>query len=139
MNNFPLPWPPDGRTMDCTIRTTKTNKIKMNKTFNVLDESSHQELLVVLNDNGGTDFPRLGIGEDTEGVYIVDLLVDTSNIKLKQYVVPGMRVMDVVKAGLKSNVFEEWASDDIRFRVDDDLQGEWDEFYSKVLPASDLF
>lgn len=111
----------------------------MNKTFNVLDESSHKELLVVLNDNGGTDFPRLGIGEDNEGVYIVDLLVDTSNIKLKQYVIPGMRVMDVVKAGLRTNVFEEWASDDIRFRVDDDLQGEWDEFYSKVLPGNDLF
>ena len=34
---------------------------------------------------------------------------------------------------MKSGVFAEWASDDIRMITCEDLQGAWDEFYEKIL------
>jgi hypothetical protein len=109
------------------------NKPEAN-TFDILDEKSHNELYVTLVDNQETDIPQFGIGKDDTGVYVVDLNPDNgTNTRGKLYVTPGMRVMDVVKAGVDSQVFEERSSDDIRFRVDDDLQGEWDEFYNKIL------
>jgi len=102
--------------------------------FDILEENSYNELYVTLYDNQEMDIPQLGIGKDSTGVYVVDLNPDMgSNVRGKLYVIPGMRVMDVVKAGVDTEVFEERSSDDIRFRVDGDLQGEWDEFYNKIL------
>lgn len=103
-------------------------------TFDILNETNYNELYVTLYDNQENDIPQFGIGKDNTGVFVVDLNPDSgTNIRGKLYVVPGMRVMDVVKAGVDAEVFEERSSDDIRFRVDEDLQGEWDEFYNKIL------
>ncbi len=102
--------------------------------FDILDEKCYNELQVTLLDTGGEDIPQLGIGEDKTGVFIVDLNPDTgTNTRGKLYVTTGMRIMDVVNAGVKSGVFAEWASDDIRMITCEDLQGAWDEFYEKIL------
>lgn len=106
-------------------------------TFDILDEKCYNELQVTLLDTGGEEAPVLGIGEDQTGVYIVDLDPNNGiNTRGKLYVTPGMRIMDVVNAGVKSEVFEAWASDDIRMKTCEDLQGEWDEFYNKILGPS---
>lgn len=101
-------------------------------TFNVLSESDHKSLFVTLLSNGGDDLPKLGVGKDGQGVFIVDLEPDDDPIKIKTYVKKGLDVLDVVKLGVHTAVFQEWASDDIRFRVDEDLQGAWDEFCNAV-------
>ena len=106
-------------------------------TFDILNEDDYSELYVTLLDNGGEDNPQLGIGKDPTGVYVVDLDPNSgTNTRGKLYVTPGMRVMDVVKAGIDCGVFEEWSSDDIRFKTGEDLQGEWDEFYDRILGAA---
>lgn len=101
-------------------------------TFNVLDERDHKNLFVTLLSNGGDDLPKMGVGRDEQGIFIVDLEPDDSPIKVKTYVKKGLDVLDVVKLGTRANVFQEWASDDIRFRVDEDLQEEWDVFCNSV-------
>ena len=101
-------------------------------TFNVLDENDHKSLFVTLLSNGGDDLPKMGVGKDEQGIFIVDLEPDDSPIKVKSYVKRGLDVLDVVKLGVRSDVFQEWASDDIRFRVDEELQGEWDEFCNAI-------
>lgn len=101
-------------------------------TFNVLDETDHKSLFVTLLSNGGDDLPKMGVGKDERGIFIVDLEPDDSPIKVKSYVKRGLDVLDVVKLGVRSDVFQEWASDDIRFRVDEELQGEWDEFCNAI-------
>lgn len=104
------------------------------ETFDILNENSYNEIQVTLFDTGGEEVPQLGIGEDKTGVFVVDLNPDTGiSIRKKLYVTPGMRIMDVVKAGIRSGVFEEWSSDDIRLKTCEDLQGEWDEFYNRIL------
>ena len=101
--------------------------------FDMLNANQYREIYVTLLDNGGEDNPRLGIGKDSTGVYVVDLLEDNGDTtRVKTYVDSNLDVMDVVKIGLKAEVFQEWASDDIRFRVDEDLQAEWDEFCNQV-------
>jgi hypothetical protein len=87
---------------------------------------------VTLLDNGGEDLPKLGIGKDAQGVFMVDLEASEDPLKIKTYVKRGLDVLDVIKLGVHTDVFQEWASDDIRFRVDDDLQGEWDEFCNAI-------
>lgn len=101
-------------------------------TFDILDEEHHKSLYATLLDNGGNDLPKLGVGKDSEGVFLVDLEASEDPIKVKTYVKKGLDVLDVLKLGLHTEVFEEWASDDIRFRVDEDLQGEWDEFCNSI-------
>jgi hypothetical protein len=101
-------------------------------TFNILDEDDHKNLFVTLLSNGGDDLPKLGVGKDERGVFIVDLEPDENPIKIKTYVKRGLDVLDVVKIGVRTEVFQEWASDDIRFRVDEDLQGEWDNFCNAI-------
>ena len=101
-------------------------------TFDLLNEEHHKTLYATLLDNGGEEFPKLGIGKDTGGVFIVDLEPSEDTLKVKTYVRKGLDVLDVIKLGIRSEVFQEWASDDIRFRVDEDLQGEWDVFCNAV-------
>lgn len=101
-------------------------------TFDILNEDEYKSLYVTLLDNGGDDLPRLGIGRDSDGVFIVDLEASEDPVKVKTYVKKGLDILDVVKLGLHTEVFEGWASDDIRFRVDEDLQGEWDEFCDAI-------
>ena len=100
--------------------------------FDILSEEHHKSLYVTLLDNGGEEFPRLGIGKDEDGVFVVDLEPSEDPIKIKTYVKKGLDVLDIIKLGVKTEVFQEWASDDIRFRVDDDLQGEWDNFCNAI-------
>lgn len=101
-------------------------------TFDILSEEHHKSLYVTLLDNGGDDLPKLGIGKDAEGVFVVDLEACQDPIKVKTYVKKGLDVLDVLRLGLHTEVFQEWASDDIRFRVDEDLQEEWDKFCDAI-------
>lgn len=101
-------------------------------TFDLLSEEHHRSLYATLLDNGGDDLPKLGIGKDERGVFVVDLESCEDPIKVKTYVKRGLDVLDVIKLGIRTEVFQEWASDDIRFRVDGDLQGEWDEFCNAI-------
>lgn len=101
-------------------------------TFDILNEEHHASLYATLLDNGGEDLPKLGIGKDSQGVFLVDLEADEDPIKVKTYVKRGLDVLNVIRLGVHTNVFQEWATDDIRFRVDEDLQGEWDDFCNAV-------
>lgn len=103
-------------------------------TFNLHNEADYRNLFVTLYDTGGEEVPQLGIGRDDSGVFLVDLNPDTGDIiRSKLYVIFGMKVLDVVQAGIKTGVFEEWSADDIRMKTCEDLQAEWDEFYNVVL------
>jgi hypothetical protein len=104
-------------------------------TFDILNEDHHKSLYVTLLDNGGDDLPKMGIGKDPDGVFIVDLEACDDPIKVKTYVKKGLDVFEVIKLGLRTEVFQEWASDDIRFRVDEDLQGEWDQFCNAIFES----
>lgn len=101
-------------------------------TFDLLNANQYKELYVTLLDNGGDEYPRMGIGKDSTGVFVVDMDDTGDPIRVKTYVKPSLNVMDVVDIGIKAEVFQAWASDDIRFRVDEDLQSEWDEFCNEV-------
>lgn len=101
-------------------------------TFDILNVEHHQSLYATLLDNGGDELPKLGIGKDTQGVFVVDLEPCEDSLKVKTYVKKGLDVLDVIKLGVHTEVFQEWASDDIRFRVDEELQGEWDEFCNAI-------
>ncbi len=104
------------------------------ETFDIMKETSYYELLVTLLDNTGDEYPQMGVGQDENGVYVVDLSVeDPETLREKKYTTPGMRVMDVVKAGVKHHVFEEKSSDDVRYRKDAPLLSEWKAFYEEVL------
>ena len=104
------------------------------ETFDIMKETSYYELLVTLLDNTGDDYPQMGIGQDTNGVYIVDLFTaNTETLREKKYVIPGMRAMDVVKVGIKHHLFQENASDDVRYRCDEPLLNERKAFLDEVL------
>lgn len=107
-------------------------------TFNILNEEDYRDVYVTLLDNGGNDLPRMGVGKDSKGVFLVDLEASESPDRVKTYVKRGLDVLDVVRLGIRAEVFQEWASDDIRFRVDEDLQGEWDEFCNSVFQEDEL-
>lgn len=100
--------------------------------FDILNVEHHKSLYATLLDNGGEDLPKLGIGKDERGVFLVDLEPCEDPLKIKTYVKKGLDVLDVIKLGVHTEVFQEWASDDIRYRVDEDLQGEWDEFCNAI-------
>lgn len=104
------------------------------ETFNLHKESDYNDLFVTLHDTGGEDVPQIGIGKDATGVFLVDLNPESGDvIRMKLYVTFGMKVLDVVQAGIKTGVFEQWAPDDIRMKTCDDLQAEWDEFYNLIV------
>ena len=107
-------------------------------TFNILNEEDYKHVYVTLLDNGGDDLPRLGIGKDQKGVFLVDLEPTDCPARVKTYAKRGLDVLDVVRLGIHAEVFQEWASDDIRFRVDEDLQGEWDEFCNSIFGEDEL-
>ena len=117
----------------------------MNKTSSNVDLSNQSqcahEIKVRIADNGEWEYLRIGLGKDSKGVFLVDLDDDGQNLKPKTYVKEGLDIDDLVRLGLKHEVFEDWSFNgrkDIRYRMDDDLQGEWDDYLHEILTSKDF-
>ena len=82
------------------------------------DEQYRQEIFQVLDDNGDWEYPRLGLGEDHIGLYLVDLDDTGEQFREKLYVNDTFSAGDVIKEGLTLGVFVKDDEGDIRYNMD---------------------
>lgn len=94
------------------------------------DEQYRQEIFQVFDDNGDWEYPRLGLGEDHIGLYLVDLDDTGEQFREKLYVNDTFSAQDVIKEGLTLGVFVKDDEGDIRYNMDETAR--WPEFFKRV-------
>ncbi len=109
-----------------------------NKNYlSVESEEDYEMVKVELMDDGDWEYVRVGIGEMSGKVFVVDLDDSGEMLREMRFVKEGLSVDDVLKIGCEVGVFVEidWGYDeDDKFRVkmNDDGEGDWDEFFKRV-------
>jgi hypothetical protein len=100
--------------------------------FDVTDDFHKRRLFIAIEDDSDDEFPRVGIGRDEEGVFLVDLSNTGLRYREKFYCKPEFNVNKILDLGVELNIFRKGGYHGYIYRTDPEA-GNYNEFFNQVV------